>query len=224
MPQQLAVPRSRHTRVGGATQAFNLRSAEDATSMNFVAMPQSLALLALMSGGVGLFVLLALLVPGARDRLRGAVSGAEVSLLTFAFAVALISSLGSLYYSEVAGFVPCSLCWYQRIFMYPMVALAGLALVRRDPGVWPYGALLAAVGLAIALYHVTIQFQPALDVGACGMGVPCTARYLAVFGFDSIPVMSSVGFLLLLALFLLLGLASRNAGDQISEPSEGSGY
>jgi disulfide bond formation protein DsbB len=192
--------------------------------MNFVAVTQSLALLALMSAGVGVLLLLALAIPGTRDRLRQGVGGAELLLMGVAFGVALISTLGSLYYSEVSGFVPCSLCWYQRIFMYPLVPLAGLALIRRETRIAPYGALLAAAGLAIALYHITIQFRPALDVGVCGMGVPCTARYLAVFGFVSIPVMASGGFFLLLALFLLVWLGSRRAEAGVSAPSEGSGY
>jgi disulfide bond formation protein DsbB len=178
--------------------------------MNFVAVTQSLAFLALLSGGVGASLILALLIPGVRDRIREAIDGAELTLLAAALGVALASTVGSLYYSEVAGFVPCSLCWYQRIFMYPLVPLLALALIRRDPEIWPYGATLAVVGLAIALYHVTIQFQPALDVGACGTGVPCTARYLAVFGFVSIPVMASGGFLLLTALFALLALEARS--------------
>jgi disulfide bond formation protein DsbB len=178
--------------------------------MNFVAVTQSLAFLALLSGALGIALLISLLISGVRGRIRESLDGAELTLLGAALAVSLTSTLGSLYYSEVAGFVPCSLCWYQRIFMYPLVPLVALALLRRDPEIWPYGITLSGVGLAIALYHITIQFQPALDVGACGTGVPCTARYLAVFGFVSIPVMASGGFFLLTALFALLALESRS--------------
>lgn len=183
--------------------------------MNFVAATQSLAFLSLLSGGAGVLILLAFLIPRARHRLRDAIDGTEVMLLLAAFGVALASTLGSLYYSEVVGFVPCSLCWYQRILMYPLVPLVGLAVLRRDPDIWPYGLTLSVIGLLIALYHISIQFQPALDVGACGTGVPCTARYLAVFGFVSIPVMASGGFILLTALFALLALEGRSLrGEQ----------
>lgn len=108
--------------------------------------------------------------------------------------------MGSLYYSEVVGFVPCELCWWQRIAMYPLVLVLGVAAVRGDRRVAWYGLPLSVVGLAIALYHILIQFQPTLDVGMCDGGVPCTARYLSVFGFVSIPVMASGGFLLVTGL------------------------
>jgi disulfide bond formation protein DsbB len=63
---------------------------------------------------------------------------------------------------------------------------------------------LALVGLAIAAYHVTIQWMPSLDVGACSVGAPCTGRYLAVFGFISIPTMAGAAFLLIISLLLLV--------------------
>ncbi len=182
--------------------------------MNFVAVTQSLASLALLSGLAGIVLLVALAVPASRRAVAKRVEGGERGLVAFAAVVALVSSAGSLYYSEVVGFIPCILCWYQRIAMYPIVLVLGVGLVRKDRNAWAYGLPLAVVGLLIALYHVMIQFQPALDVGACGTGVPCTARYLAIFGFVSIPVMASGGFLLIAGLLLAAraGYALQDAG------------
>jgi disulfide bond formation protein DsbB len=84
-----------------------------------------------------------------------------------------------------------------------------VGILRRDAGVWRYALPLAAVGLLIAAYHVTIQWMPSLDVGACSVGAPCSGRYVAVFGFISIPTMAGAAFLLIIALMLLLRALER---------------
>jgi hypothetical protein len=188
--------------------------------MNFVAVTQSLASLALLSGMLGLALLVGLAVPSVRRALVVRVEGSEVLLVGLAAVTAFAASAGSLYYSEVVGFIPCLLCWYQRIAMYPLVLVLGVGVVRRDPAAWSYGLPLSVIGLLIALYHVMIQFRPALDVGACGTGVPCTGRYLAVFGFVSIPVMAAGGFLLVSGLLLLVRSSLRaRGGSADSEPA-----
>jgi disulfide bond formation protein DsbB len=93
--------------------------------------------------------------------------------------------------------------------MYPLVFVLGMGTIRGETGVWRYGMPLAVVGLAIAAYHVTIQWMPALDVGACSVGAPCTGRYLAVYGFISIPTMAGAAFLLIISLLLLLRALER---------------
>ena len=118
--------------------------------------------------------------------------------------VALIATSGSLYFSEIAHLVPCSLCWYQRIAMYPLLLVLGVAAVRSDAGVWRYALPLALVGLLVALYHVSIEWMPALDLGVCTSGVPCSVRYFAVFGFISIATMSAAAFFLISSLMLVL--------------------
>ena len=67
---------------------------------------------------------------------------------------------GSLYFSEVAHFVPCRLCWYQRIAMYPLVLLLGIATLRRDVGIRLYAIPLAAIGAAVSIYHVQLERFP----------------------------------------------------------------
>jgi disulfide bond formation protein DsbB len=170
------------------------------------------ALLALVAGA-GL--LCALGVPRWRARIASYTRNEAVSVLGLAWLAAATATLGSLYFSEIVGFVPCLLCWYQRIAMYPLVVVLGVAALTRDARVWRYVLPIVTLGVLISSYHVLIQFRPALDVVACSADVPCTARYLAVFGFVSIPVMASGGFVGIGALMLALRTAER---AQPSEP------
>jgi disulfide bond formation protein DsbB len=164
----------------------------------------TLGLLALVAFGLAVGLLSTLAVAPARVRLRTMLLGQEVHPLGWAWGVALVAMSGSLYLSEIAHLLPCSLCWYQRIAMYPLVFVLGVGLLRGDLGVWRYGLPLALIGLVIAAYHTTIQWMPSLDVGACSVGAPCSGRYVAVFGFISIPTMAGAAFLLIASLLLLV--------------------
>jgi disulfide bond formation protein DsbB len=131
-----------------------------------------------------------------RDRLAPfALAGAAI--------VALLAMTGSLYFSEVAHYTPCLLCWYQRIAMYPLVLLLGIAAVRRDLGIRLYAIPLAAIGAAISTYHYLLEWFPALDTGACVVGVPCTQVWFRQFGFVSLPFLALVAFLLVIAFLLV---------------------
>lgn len=176
--------------------------------MDFAAVSRSLSSLSLLAMASGALLLVVWLLPAGRARLRHELAGRQRTLLGLALLVAAVSTGGSLYYSEVAGFVPCVLCWYQRIAMYPLVAVLGVATLVSDSRAWRYGLPLSLPGLAVAVYHVTIQFRPALDVGTCSAEAPCTARYVNEFGFVSIPVMAGAGFLLISALLLTLRTAA----------------
>ena len=132
-----------------------------------------------------------------RDRVFGAFRGLELWL---AFVVATIATLGSLYLSEIAHLIPCTFCWYQRIAMYPLVPILGIAAWRKDDSVRIYAATLAGIGAIIATYHRLMQEFPDLGGTACSTGVPCTAAYFTLFGFVTIPYMAISGFLLILAL------------------------
>ena len=122
--------------------------------------------------------------------------------MALAFVVALVATVGSLYLSEVANFIPCELCWYQRIAMYPLVAVFGVAVVRSDARAWIYGAVLAAVGAVISGYHVLIERFPSLDSGSCDPNAPCSLKWVEHFGYLTIPTMAGSAFLLILALML----------------------
>jgi disulfide bond formation protein DsbB len=125
--------------------------------------------------------------------------------LSAATLVAAIAMAGSLYFSEVVHFIPCELCWYQRIATYPLVLLLGIAAARRDLGIRPYVIALSLIGALISAYHVVIQRIPSLSTGACSVDAPCTAINLEVFGFVTIPFLALAAFLLIAALLLVAG-------------------
>jgi disulfide bond formation protein DsbB len=131
----------------------------------------------------------------------------EAAALWLAFVVALTATAGSLYLSEVAGFIPCTLCWYQRIAMYPLVVVLGIAAWQRDAAVRRYVVPLGTIGALVAAYHVALQRLPGLPSGACALDIPCTAIYVERFGFVTIPVMAFTGFVTIVT--LLLGLRRR---------------
>jgi hypothetical protein len=119
-----------------------------------------------------------------------------------AWVVALLATIGSLYFSEVAGFTPCTLCWYQRIAMYPFVVLLGVATLRRTRSVTGAPAL-AAIGAVVAGYHVALEWMPSLDTGACAVAAPCTYVWFRQFGIFSLPTLALTAFLLILTLLLV---------------------
>ncbi|WP_201715339.1 disulfide oxidoreductase [Rossellomorea arthrocnemi] len=117
------------------------------------------------------------------------------SLLFLAWASSLIATMGSLYFSEIMKYEPCELCWYQRILMYPMVILLGVAYVRKDFQVALYSTIFSGIGLLISIYHYSIQKVTFLteSAPACGR-VPCTGEYINLFGFVTIPFLALTGF------------------------------
>ncbi len=117
--------------------------------------------------------------------------------------VATLATAGSLYFSEVAGFAPCTLCWYQRIAMYPLVVILGAAIVKRQGRAPAGSAALAAIGAAIAAYHVALEWIPSLDTGACAVSAPCTLVWFRAFGVFSLPTLALTAFLLILTLLLV---------------------
>lgn len=120
-----------------------------------------------------------------------------------AWVVALVSTAGSLFYSEVIGFEPCRLCWFQRIAMYPMAIILLVGAIRRERQVKFYALPLSLGGLAISIWHYLIQAFPALEGGGSCGAVPCSARYVEVFGFISIPFMAGAGFIVISVLLAL---------------------
>lgn len=152
--------------------------------------------------------LLAFASASARGWYRTIGAFVEPNAVGMAFWVALLATMGSLYFSEIALFDPCRLCWYQRIAMYPLVVILGIAAVRRDLGVRIYVRTLAAIGALIATYHVAFEWIPALDTGACGVGPSCSVIWFRVFGFISFPTLALTAFLLI---FTLLSVRSQDA-------------
>lgn len=146
--------------------------------------------------------------PAARASLDGLRSSLGSGALLAGFVVAALATIGSLFFSEVAHFEPCRLCWYQRIAMYPLVVILGIAAWRRDPGVRRYAAPIAVIGALIATYHYALEWLPWLDSGACSASTPCTIIWFREFGFISLPYLALSAFLLIVALLWLAVEAS----------------
>jgi disulfide bond formation protein DsbB len=125
--------------------------------------------------------------------------------LPMGFAVALTATLGSLYYSEVANFPPCELCWYQRIAMYPLAVLLAVAWRRGDRVVRRYVMPLALIGAAISIYHYQLERFPDQAGFSCAVDNPCTLVWVWMFRFISIPFMALSGFALIAWLTWIAG-------------------
>ena len=175
-----------------------------------------------IAAGVGALTLVVLRVLAAAgnddaSRLGSSVSESGVWL---AWLVALGATLGSLYFSEVADFTPCRLCWFQRIAMYPLAVVLLVGAIRKDLNVRWYAAPLAAIGVAISGWHSLIEWRPALDNGACEFqGPSCTFIWFREFGL-SLANMALIGFLTILILLLVRFPArlTKDRNDSTSEP------
>lgn len=158
--------------------------------------------------------------PGAADLKDRVAITFGLSGLPFAALVATVATAGSLYLSEGANLVPCRLCWFQRIGMYPLAAILVVAAVRRDWGVKPYALTLAIGGPVISLYHVLVEHYPWLEKGvACDPFNPCSVNpiqgydILATGFMKSIPYMALSGFLLVATILVV----ARTPDDESAE-------
>ena len=121
-----------------------------------------------------------------------------------AWVIALLSMVGSLFFSEVMNFPPCALCWYQRIAIYPLVAVIGVGIILRDRRMKYYALPLALVGLAIAVYHNLLYYGVIPETAApCTQGVSCTDTQIEWFGFVTIPLLSLMAFTVICLCLLL---------------------
>ena len=123
--------------------------------------------------------------------------------MLLAFIVALTAVLGSLFYSEILGYEPCKLCWYQRIFIYPQVVLLGIALWKKDTHIIKYSLALAIIGGLIAINHYILQITNVsiLPCSAVGYSVSCSKVFVLRFGYITIPLMAvSASVLMTIAL------------------------
>jgi disulfide bond formation protein DsbB len=141
--------------------------------------------------------------------------------MTLAAVIGLVATGGSLYLSEVAHFTPCRLCWYQRIGMYPIPLLCGLAALRRDVRAWPYPLALALGALPISVYHVLLERYPSLDTGVCEAANPCTIVWVRHFGVVTIPFMAASGFLAVAATMVLVRARARSGHNPPEEALDG---
>jgi len=121
-------------------------------------------------------------------------------ILIITFTLALGATLGSLFFSEIMFYPPCLLCWYQRICMYPLVFILGAGLfAHTTKEVLKYAFPLTFIGWAIAIYHNLLYYGFVPESSSpCREGVSCTDVQLELFGFVTIPMLSLIGFTLIL--------------------------
>ncbi len=128
-----------------------------------------------------------------------------------AWIVATVTTLGSLYYSEHAGFVPCELCWYQRIVMYPLVIVLGVAWLRRDGKVWMTALVFVVIGAPLSLYHWLVERVPAFaESSSCSVTTPCSAPWFEKLGFVTLAWMALSAFLLI-GVLMVCGIVGSRA-------------
>lgn len=188
------------------------------------AVSKAFATLAILLGV--LVVLLALLAlaglvfPPARRAVgwvRATLAGSELWL---AFVIALASVAGSLFFSEHSGFIPCRLCWFQRIAMYPLAIILLVAAVRRDTrGAFWYGIAFPILGAGTAIYHLYIEANPEAELQGCKIGAPCSTKWIDVFGFMTIPALALAAFAAILALLVLAWPGRRDEDEEDEEES-----
>ena len=170
-----------------------------------------------------LFVLIGLLalfgVRGPLDTLRSWLWGYE---LWAAFVVAAFATGGSLFYSEVAGYIPCELCWYQRLLMYPLSIFLLLMAIWGADRAARYIIALPIVGAGVSIYHMLIGYHVITEPAQCAVSAPggCGINYIATrdFGYLLIPTLAFTAFLLLIA-FLVLASAG-TADDAATVPAD----
>ena len=128
----------------------------------------------------------------------------SLTYVFLAFLVSLIATLGSLFFSEIMNFIPCSLCWYQRIFMYPLVFIFLINLLFPDDKIFKYSFPLVFIGWIIAIYHNLLMFKIIPEnLSPCVQGIPCSVDYLNWFGFITIPLLSFFAYTIILILLII---------------------
>jgi len=129
----------------------------------------------------------------------------------FSWVIALVATLGSLFFSEIMRLPPCVLCWYQRIAMYPLVIILGIAWLREDTKVHVYALPLAVTGLATAVYHNLLYYHIIPEsISPCVQGISCTSRQIEWLGFITIPLLSLTAFVAICILLVAARSKKRN--------------
>lgn len=128
---------------------------------------------------------------------------------TFPWIVAMVATLGSLYFSEIKGYEPCTLCWYQRILMYPLTFIFAVAFFKRDYKIFHYTLPLSVLGMLVSAYHYGVQKLGWELSDSCQIGVPCSGMYIDYFGFITIPLLAFTAFALINIYSLSLLLKKR---------------
>ena len=183
--------------------------------MSFDACVRFFSLLALVAGSGAVILLVLRIVPPA----RAVLDAMREAAVWLAWLVAGVATVGSLWFSESQGLVPCRLCWYQRIAMFSLAVILLVGALRRDPAVRWYAVPLAGIGLVISTYHYLLEWNPQWEGTSCDIAAPCSTPYFREFDVVSLSFMALCGFAAILA--LLMFVPSRRSGA--SDPSATDG-
>ena len=162
---------------------------------------QTLAVIALFGNAIILLLLACLFLFKNNGSGQKIINFFGKRALPFSLLIAAGATLGSLVYSEVLNFPPCPLCWYQRVFMYPLVVILIVASVRKE-NVGHYAIPLASIGGLFSLYHYSLEWG-LIPSAFCGAeALSCAQRLVFEFGFVSLPWMTLTTFLLIILFFV----------------------
>lgn len=195
-----------------AASILNLRGMEKQQVID--AVVTSLAALAVAAQILLAFLILlalaSLVVPSARRALlwlRDSFAGTEI---WFAWGIALIATLGSLFFSEYANFLPCRLCWFQRIAMYPLAVILLVGALRRDVrAAVQYAFVFPILGAMVSMYHIWIELHPEAESTSCKVSGSCATKWVDEFGYVTIPTLALTAFAAIGA-FLAFAWSRRN--------------
>lgn len=130
----------------------------------------------------------------------------------FAWIVNIVSMAGSLYFSNIMMLPPCSLCWAQRICVFPLSLILAVGFIKKDHNVFWYAAPLAATGWIISLYHNLLYFKIIPQaIKLCSSGVSCTSKQIEYLGFITIPLMALTSLTISLVCLFLFYKNTRKA-------------
>lgn len=135
------------------------------------------------------------------------------SALFLSWLIATAATLGSLFFSEIMELIPCELCWYQRIFMFPLAVILLFGLHPFDSRVVRYALPIAVIGLLFTLYHMLLfyGFIPE-NLQPCRQGISCKDEGMVLFGFLPIPLLSLAAFAFIIVLLLKVRTQNRETG------------
>lgn len=129
----------------------------------------------------------------------------QINAIKIILAQVVVAIIGSLYFSDIKGYEPCILCWYQRICMYSMFPMILTALLRKESKIYQYTLPVSIFGAVIAIYH-NLLYTGFIKTEFCSTGISCTSKYVSYLGFITIPFMSLIGF----TVIITLSIISRN--------------
>ena len=163
------------------------------------------SVLALAAAALAVAVVVGWLLRGRSETVDGLLVATSDAALWIAFLVAGTAMAGSLYFSEVADFIPCRLCWFQRICMYPLALLTLLAALANDYRIARYLLPLPVIGAGFSVYHLLVENGVVHETQGCRISAPggCAIKWIDEFGYVTIPTLALTGFALVFAFLLL---------------------